>query len=215
MSKELTVLLSGRGSNMQAIHSACVNDTIEAQLTHVISNVADAAGLEYAQHHGIHTSIVDHKGYETREQFDQALIATIDRFSNPALIVLAGFMRRLTPAFTRHYNHRLINIHPSLLPRYPGLNTHARALQAHDHWHGCSVHYVNEELDGGPVIARGIVPIAEGDTVETLSARVLAVEHQLYPEVVQHCLQSTTECQNSHVKSNDKPELSPLLYYYP
>ncbi len=214
MSHDITVLISGRGSNMQAIHRACENGTLQAKVTHVISNVTNAGGLEYARHHGINTTVVNHKEYSNREAFDQALIEAIDCSTPAQLVLLAGFMRRLTVEFTQHYQHRLLNIHPSLLPRHPGLNTHARAIEASDRWHGCTVHYVNEALDGGPVIARAVVPIKNGDNVDSLSARVLAAEHKLYPTVVQMCLHGTVACQDSHVKVNDKAALNPLLYYY-
>lgn len=199
---------------MQAIHQACDNATLQAKVTHVISNVPNAAGLDYARQHGINTSVVNHKEYSSRELFDQALIKTIDRAGPAKLVLLAGFMRRLTAEFTQHYHQRLINIHPSLLPRHPGLNTHAQAIAASDRWHGCTVHYVNEALDGGPVIARAIVPIKNGDNVDSLSARVLAAEHKLYPAVVQLCLQDSVACQDSHVKINDTAIRNPLLYYY-
>lgn len=211
---QITVLISGRGSNMQAIHSACINGCLEAELSHVISNVPDAAGLQYAQRHQIHTSVVDHRDYTSREAFDKALIETIESSCPPTLVLLAGFMRRLTANFTRHFSGRLINIHPSLLPAHPGLDTHSKVLAAGDRWHGCSVHYVNEELDGGPVIARGVVPVLAGDSEEILAARVLSTEHRLYPAITQLCIHGGAECQNSHVKFNQVTLSSPLLYCY-
>jgi len=199
---------------MQAIHTACNNGTLKAQLSHVISNVANAQGLHYAQQHQIQTTVIDHREYPSREAFDRALLQAIDSNHPPALVLLAGFMRRLTAEFTRHLSGRLINIHPSLLPKHPGLDTHRKALAAGDRWHGCSVHYVNEELDGGPVIARGLVPVLAGDSEQTLAARVLSTEHRLYPAITELCLHGDTRCQNSHVKVNHTALSSPLLYYY-
>ena len=199
---------------MQAIHQACCNGSLQAQLTHVISNVPDAPGLLYAQQNNIKTSVVDHQQYNSREKFDQALLETIEIPRPPALIMLAGFMRKLTAGFTEQVHGRMINIHPSLLPAHPGLNTHRSAIDNGDRWHGCSVHFVNETLDGGPVIARGIVPVRSEDSAETLAARVLRSEHRLYPAVAQQCLHGGIRCQDSHVVINDTVLHTPLLYYY-
>ena len=200
---------------MQAIHAACNNGTLRAQLSHVISNVADAQGLRYAQQHHVQTSVIDHKDYASREEFDHALLQTINSTHHPPeLVLLAGFMRRLTADLTRHFSGRLINIHPSLLPRHPGLDTHRKVLAAGDRWHGCSVHYVNEELDGGPVIARGLVPVLAGDTEEALAARVLSTEHRLYPAIAELCLHGDVDCQNNHIKVSNTVLNSPRLYYH-
>lgn len=170
----IVVLISGRGSNMQAL--------VEAGLpvNAVISNRADAAGLAFASEHGIATAIVDHRGFATREAFDAALAQEIDRHA-PALVVLAGFMRVLTAAFVQRYAGRLINIHPSLLPAFTGLDTHARALAAGVKIHGCTVHFVTAELDHGPIIIQAAVPVLPDDDEATLAARVLRQEHRIYP----------------------------------
>lgn len=183
MTHRLVVLISGSGTNLQAIIDAIANGTLAAEITLVLSNRPGVAGLARAAAAGIPTSVVNHRDYPDREQFDQAMIAEIDR-SAPDTVALAGFMRILTPAFVRHYYGRLLNIHPSLLPRYPGLDTHQRALAAGDREHGCSIHFVTEELDGGPVIAQAPVPVEANDSVESLSNRVQAREHLLYPLVL-------------------------------
>jgi phosphoribosylglycinamide formyltransferase-1 len=174
----IVVLISGRGSNMLAILEARPALAIAA----VISNEPLAAGLELARGRGIATRIVDHRAHSDRAAFDAVLAREIDAFE-PRLIVLAGFMRILTDAFVNRYGGKLINIHPSLLPAFPGLNTHRRALEAGVRIHGCTVHFVTPELDGGPIIAQAAVPVAPDDTEETLAARVLAQEHRIYPEV--------------------------------
>lgn len=179
----IVILISGRGSNMQAILDECARGTLPVEIRAVISNRADAAGLASAQAAGVHTEVLDHREYANREAFDEALQRTIDRHT-PQLVVLAGFMRILTPDFVRHYRGRLINIHPSLLPAFRGLDTHRRALDAGAHEHGASVHFVTEELDGGPVIAQIAVPVAAGDDAARLAARVLEAEHRLYPAVL-------------------------------
>jgi phosphoribosylglycinamide formyltransferase-1 len=175
----IVVLISGRGSNMLAILEARPALAVAA----VISNEPLAAGLEIARGHGVATRIVDHRAHADRAAFDAALAREIDAFE-PRLIVLAGFMRILTDAFVERYGGRLVNIHPSLLPAFPGLATHRRALEAGVRIHGCTVHFVTPELDGGPIIAQAAVPVAPDDTEETLAARVLAQEHRIFPEVV-------------------------------
>jgi len=172
---------------MQAIHQSCASGSLPGSVVHVISNNPDAAGLTYARQHGISTDVVDHRLYKTRAAFDQALADTIDQH-DPAIIALAGFMRVLSAEFTERYQGRLINIHPSLLPRYRGLNTHQKALANGDSWHGCSVHYVSSTLDGGPLIARSVVPVLTHDTPQSLAARVLEREHKLYPRALSMCL---------------------------
>ena len=178
----VVVLISGSGSNLQALIDSLGEDN-PARICAVISNRADAYGLTRAQNAGIATAVLDHKAFEGREAFDAALIETIDAYQ-PDLVVLAGFMRILSPAFVRHYAGRLLNIHPSLLPRYKGLHTHQRALEAGDAEHGCSVHFVTEELDGGPLVVQAVVPVQAGDTAEALASRVQIGEHHIYPLAV-------------------------------
>jgi phosphoribosylglycinamide formyltransferase-1 len=183
MVSKVVVLISGGGTNLQAIIDACEHTDYPANIVAVLSNKADAYGLIRAQQSGIPTDIISHKDFCDRERYDQALINKID-IHDADLIVLAGFMRILTPAFVQHFEGKLLNIHPSLLPKYQGLNTHQRAIDAGDKTHGVSVHFVTEELDGGPVILQAKVPIFDGDTVESLSARVHQQEHRIYPLVV-------------------------------
>ncbi|MDE3736078.1 MULTISPECIES: phosphoribosylglycinamide formyltransferase [Pseudomonas] len=177
---DVVVLISGSGSNLQALIDSITGDDHPARIRAVISNRADAYGLERARNAGIDTLVLDHKAYADREAFDGALIEAIDAFS-PQLVVLAGFMRILTPGFVRHYQGRLLNIHPSLLPKYKGLHTHQRALEAGDTEHGCSVHFVTEELDGGPLVVQALIPVESNDTPESLAQRVHAQEHHIYP----------------------------------
>lgn len=177
------VLISGSGTNLQALLDAKERGEIPGEIAAVISNRPDAKGLERAQRHGIQGLVLDHKQYPDRETYDAALMSTIDSLL-PDLVVLAGFMRILTPAFVHHYEGRLLNIHPSLLPAYKGLHTHQRAIDAGETRHGCSVHFVTPELDGGPVIAQAHVPVLTDDTSETLAARVQRMEHPLYVRVV-------------------------------
>ena len=180
---DVVVLLSGTGSNLQAlIDSDDVKDS-PATLRAVISNRADAYGLQRAKDAGIATRVLDHKAFEGREAFDAALIKIIDQF-NPHLVVLAGFMRILSADFVRHYSGRLLNIHPSLLPKYKGLHTHQRALEAGDREHGCSVHFVTEELDGGPLVVQAVIPVESEDTPSSLAQRVHTQEHLIYPLAV-------------------------------
>jgi len=185
--KRIVVLISGRGSNMQAIVEACQSDRLNAQVVCVISNKPDAKGLDYAQQQNIDTVVCDHKKHINRDDFDAA-IGTAIADANPDLVVLAGFMRILGAKLVAEYIGRIINIHPSLLPKYPGLNTHRRALAAGDQEHGASVHFVTPELDAGPIIAQAIVPIVEGDTEDALALRVLAEEHDLLVNAIERCL---------------------------
>ena len=178
--KNIVILISGRGSNMQAVVEAAVPN---ADIRAVLSNNENAAGLAWASSRGIATAALNHKNFPDRESFDRAMMELIDRHQ-PDLVVLAGFMRILTPAFCAHYEGRLINIHPSLLPAFTGLHTHERALAAGCRVAGCTVHFVTPELDCGPVIAQGVVPILDGDTADDIAARVLKVEHQLLPQAV-------------------------------
>jgi phosphoribosylglycinamide formyltransferase-1 len=179
----LAILISGRGSNMLAIARACAAGQLDAQVRCVLGDRPGAAGLERAAALGIPTLMLHYRDYPGRESFEAALAAAIDA-SGARLVVLAGFLRILTPAFTARYAGRLLNIHPSLLPRHPGLHTHERALAAGDREHGASVHFVTSELDGGPVVLQARVPVLAGDTPETLAARLLPKEHQLYPRVI-------------------------------
>ena len=179
---DVVVLLSGTGSNLQALIDAQTAGN-PARIRAVISNRADAYGLQRAREAGIDTRTLDHKAFEGREAFDAALIELIDAFQ-PKLVVLAGFMRILSADFVRHYQGRLLNIHPSLLPKYKGLHTHQRALEAGDTEHGCSVHFVTEELDGGPLVVQAVLPVMADDTAESLARRVHQQEHQIYPLAV-------------------------------
>ena len=179
----ITILISGRGSNMAALIDTAAAGRIHGAVTQVISNRADAAGLDTAQMHGIATTVVDHRAHASRAAFDDALSAVIDR-SEPDLIVLAGFMRILGADFVQRYAGRMLNIHPSLLPAYPGTDTHRRALADRAARHGCTVHFVTPDVDGGPIVAQAEVPIRSDDDSESLAARVLAEEHRLLPQVV-------------------------------
>ena len=181
--KRLVVLISGRGSNMVSLLHACLNGHINGEIVAVISNKTDAAGLTVARQHGIATAVVDHTAYSTREAFDADLLKAVDEHQ-PALVILAGFMRILTPVFVRPLTGRLINIHPSLLPKYPGLTTHQRAWDAGDREAGATVHFVTEELDGGPAIIQTRVAVQATDTAQTLADRVLEQEHLIYAEAV-------------------------------
>ncbi|WP_075185825.1 phosphoribosylglycinamide formyltransferase [Teredinibacter haidensis] len=179
----VVVLISGSGSNLQAIIDQQEAGTINIEICAVISNKDGVKGLARAHNHGISTRILNHKQFDSRESFDKALRETIDEYT-PDLVVLAGFMRILTPEFTKHYLGRMFNIHPSLLPKYQGLHTHQRAIDAGDKEHGVTVHFVTAELDGGPNIIQARVPVMEGDTAEELAARVLVQEHKIYPQAV-------------------------------
>jgi len=183
MSSRIVVLISGSGTNLQAIIDACELADYPGSVVGVVSNKSDAYGLTRAKDADIETIALSHRDFESRESYDQALISKIDQFC-PDVIVLAGFMRILTPAFVQHYQGKLLNIHPSLLPKYQGLNTHQRAIDAGDTEHGVSVHFVTEELDGGPVILQAKVPVFDGDTCDDLAARVHEQEHRIYPLVV-------------------------------
>ena len=180
---DVVVLLSGTGSNLQALIDSDDVKASPATIRAVISNRADAYGLQRAKDAGIDTRVLDHKAFEGREAFDAALIKVIDEFK-PKLVVLAGFMRILSAEFVRHYQGRLLNIHPSLLPKYKGLHTHQRALEAGDGEHGCSVHFVTEELDGGPLVVQAVIPVESDDSPHSLAQRVHAQEHRIYPLAV-------------------------------
>ena len=183
MVKNIVVLISGSGSNLQTILDGCAEGTIDARVTAVISNRPGVMGLQRAERAGVPALTLDHTLFESRQAFDTALADLIDRHE-PDLVVLAGFMRILTDEFVRHYQGRMLNIHPSLLPKYTGLHTHQRALDAGDTEAGATVHFVTPELDGGPPIAQMSVPIKADDDASTLAKRVLGQEHKLYPEVI-------------------------------
>ncbi len=189
--KRIVILISGNGSNMQAVIEAAAREDwlgrLGARVVAVISNKPEAAGLGLAQQAGIATELLDHRAYDNRESFDAALVQVIDRHA-PALVLLAGFMRILTPGFVRHYEGRLVNIHPSLLPAFPGLHTHRRAIEAGCAQAGATVHWVTPELDHGPILAQAAVPVLQGDTEQTLAARVLEQEHRIYPQAVRQLL---------------------------
>ena len=191
--KNIVILISGGGSNMAAIVHAAQQERwaerLGARVAAVISNKADAGGLAYAKARGIATAVVDHKAYDSRAAFDAALQQEIERFT-PKLVVLAGFMRILTPEFVAHFAGRLVNIHPSLLPSFAGLHTHQRAIDAGCKFAGATVHQVTADLDAGPILEQGIVPILPGDTADMLAARVLVQEHQIYPRAVRALLQN-------------------------
>jgi phosphoribosylglycinamide formyltransferase-1 len=185
--KNIVILISGSGSNMGAILHAAEQERwaerLKARVAAVISNKADAQGLVLAQARGVTTAVLDHKAFASREAFDEALRIQIDQFS-PNLVVLAGFMRILTPGFVAHYAGRLLNIHPSLLPAFPGLNTHQRAIDAGCQFAGATVHQVTADLDHGPILAQAVVPVLANDTADVLAARVLSQEHLIYPRAV-------------------------------
>lgn len=189
----VVLLISGRGSNMQAILDAGI------PVAAVLSNRAEAAGLALAARRGVATGVVAHRAYATREAFDAALAAAIDRHA-PRLVALAGFLRVLTPGFVAHYAGRLMNIHPSLLPEFPGLDTHARALAAGAKRHGCTVHFVTEQLDQGPIIAQASVPVLPGDSEAALAARVLEQEHRLYPQAIRWFLDGRLVIEGGRVR---------------
>lgn len=182
--KRILVLISGNGSNLQTILESCADGKIAGQVVGVISNKVDAYGLVRAKEAGVATTILAQQQFSSREEYDAALLVLMNDYQ-PDLVVLAGFMRILSADLVRHFAGRMVNIHPSLLPKYQGLHTHQRAIDAGDDEHGASVHFVTEELDGGPVILQARVPIFEGDTAEEVAARVQVQEHSIYPLVVQ------------------------------
>jgi phosphoribosylglycinamide formyltransferase 1 len=196
--KNIVILISGRGSNMEAVVRAAQAEQWPARIAAVISNKADAKGLEFAARHGIPTAVVSNKDYPSREAFDAALQEVIDGF-NPDLVVLAGFMRILTPGFVSHYENRMLNIHPSLLPLFPGLHTHEQALAAGHATHGATVHFVTAELDHGPLVDQVSVPVLPGDTADTLAARVLEQEHVMYPRAIRWFIEGRLKVEDGKV----------------
>ena len=201
--KNIVVLVSGSGSNLQAILDACDNSMVDASVNAVFSNKADAFGLERAKLAGVDAHSVNPKEFNSREEFDHELMLQIDTYQ-PDLIVLAGYMRILSSEFVRHYAGKMVNIHPSLLPKYPGLHTHQRAIDAQDEEHGTSVHFVTEELDGGPVILQAKVPVFEGDDADILASRVLTQEHYIYPMVCKWFAEDRLSMVNGQAILDDK-----------
>ena len=191
-------LISGRGSNFEAIYKAAQAKSWDVRFTGLIANQPEAKGLAFAKSVGIPAAVIDHRAYPSREAFDRALMQQIDAFSAD-LVVLAGFMRILTPGFIKHYEGRMINIHPSLLPRFPGLHTHERALAAGDRVHGATVHFVSAGVDEGPIICQSEVPVLPTDTPSELATRVLKTEHQIYPLAVEWFIQDRLQINGNRV----------------
>lgn len=209
--KRIVVLISGSGSNLQALIDACAARIIQGSIVAVISNRPEVYGLERARLAGIETQTLDNKNFADRAEFDHALMQLIDGFE-PDLVVLAGFMRILTPEFVQHYSGRMLNIHPSLLPAYKGVHTHQRALDDHAPVHGASVHFVTAELDAGAVILQASVPVLSDDTAESLAARVLVQEHKIYPEVVEWFCAERLSYQNGYAYLDSERLLKPLQF---
>ncbi|MEZ5494245.1 MAG: phosphoribosylglycinamide formyltransferase [Pseudomonadales bacterium] len=201
--KKIVVLISGSGSNLQALIDAEKANTLNARIVAVISNVADVYGLERAHAAGIATTVLSHKTFTTREDYDRALLAAVQQHA-PDLVILAGFMRILTPVFVAPLYGKLMNIHPSLLPKYPGLHTHQRALDAGDSEAGATVHFVSTALDGGPVIIQASVPVLPDDTAETLAKRVLQQEHIIYPQAARWFCEERLHCKEHAVMFDGK-----------
>ena len=220
MTLRLVVLLSGSGSNLQAILDACLQGqdqgksqapAIAARVVWVLSNKADAFGLTRAQQAGVDTAVLAHGNFPDRDSFDAAMADIIDAWQ-PDVVVLAGFMRILSAGFVTRYSGRLLNIHPSLLPKYKGLHTHQRALDAGDSEHGCSVHFVTPELDGGPVIAQAVVSVKADDTAESLAARVHVAEHGIYPAVLGWLAEQRLSWQQGQIVLDGEPLLAPYRH---
>ncbi len=200
--KRIVILISGRGSNMEAIVQRCAAEGWPAQVVAVVSNRPDARGLQYAAAQGIATAVVDHRAQPSREAFDAELARVIDGFA-PDLLVLAGFMRILGAAFVQRYEGRFLNIHPSLLPAFPGLHTHRRALQAGCKLAGATVHFVTAELDHGPIVMQAVVPVLQGDDEAALAARVLATEHVIYPQSVRWFVEGALRLVDGRVEQRE------------
>lgn len=205
--KSLVILISGRGSNMQALIEA----NLPLRIAAVISNRPDAAGLEIAKMHGFETRVLDQRAYPGREAFDAALAEAIDAYK-PDLVALAGFMRILGDGFVNHYRGKLVNVHPSLLPAFPGLNTHARALKEGVKIHGCTVHFVTSLVDHGPIISQAAIQVMPNDTEETLATRVLQQEHRIYPEAVRWFVEGRLKLSNNHVEVDNAVVDHSVLY---
>lgn len=205
----LVVLISGRGSNLQAILDQAVSGELPVEVAAVVSNRPGVHGLERARQAGVPALELDHKNFADRPEFEAALIETIDH-RHPDLVVLAGFMRVLTAGFTEHYRGRLLNIHPSLLPKFRGLHTHERAIAAGETEHGASIHFVTAELDGGPVIVQARVPVLPGDDSDALAARVLEQEHRLYPLAIRWFAEQRLRLEGEQVWFDGQPLVEPL-----
>ncbi|MCB1667120.1 MAG: phosphoribosylglycinamide formyltransferase [Porticoccaceae bacterium] len=199
----IVVLISGSGTNLQAFIDAIANGSLHAEISAVISNKNGVKGLQRANSAGIPTEVIDHRAYESRESFDAQLADCIERYQ-PDLVILAGFMRILTPGFVNRFLGKMLNIHPSLLPKYQGLNTHQRAIEAGDKEAGTTVHFVTPELDGGPIIVQARVPVIPGDNVDSLAARVLLEEHKIYPMAAEWFCQGRLELTTSGVTLDGK-----------
>lgn len=200
----IVVLISGSGTNLQAIIDAVEGGDIPAKICAVISNKDNVKGLERAEAHQIPAFVISHKSFPDRESFDERLMEIIDA-QGPDLVVLAGFMRILTPAFTKHYEGKMLNIHPSLLPKFQGLNTHQRALDAGEAEHGVSVHFVTEELDGGPIVMQAKVPVNNNDSADSLAEKVHQKEHLIYPEVVKWFSEGRLRLHNGKCLLDEEP----------
>lgn len=205
----LVVLISGSGSNLQAIIDGAASG-LPVEIKAVISNQTDAYGLERARQAGIETRVLNHKGFDDRDSYDQALGDLIEEYQ-PGLVILAGFMRILTPALVNRFHGSMLNIHPSLLPKFRGLHTHQRALDAGEETHGASVHFVTEELDGGPLILQAQVPVREDDTPDSLAAKVLTQEHIIYPEAIRMFAEGELRMEGDVVYHEEKPLASPIV----
>ncbi|MCZ6559865.1 MAG: phosphoribosylglycinamide formyltransferase [Gammaproteobacteria bacterium] len=199
----LVVLISNQGSNLQAIIDAIANQEIHGKILAVVSNNPDAPGLDKAQKAGIATAVTERSGFATRKDFDHHLLQLV-RAYDPGLVVLAGFMLILDDNFVNHFHGRLLNVHPSLLPKYPGLNTYGRVLDANDAVHGCSIHFVSSQLDGGPVVAQSEVPVRVNDSKDSLSARVQDAEHKLYPMVIGWFARGRLRCEHETITLDGK-----------
>jgi len=207
----IVILISGYGSNLQAIIDATHNGELPVEIRGVISNRPDAYGLSRAKEVGIPTKIIDHKSYTDRRIFDRAMQEAIDSY-RPSLVILAGFMRILGPDLISHYQGRMMNIHPSLLPDYPGLNTHQRVINAGEKCHGASVHFVTNELDSGPVIIQGSISVSPYDNVKSLNAKVQMLEHSIYPLAIKWFAEGRLECKENKILLDNKPLTSPVEY---
>jgi phosphoribosylglycinamide formyltransferase-1 len=209
--KRTAILISGRGSNMQALVAAARAPDYPAEIVLVLSNRSDAAGLAWANANGLPTLVLDHKAYSSRSAFDDALNSALET-ANVELVALAGFMRLMTAAFVEHWRDRMINIHPSLLPSFKGLHTHQQALAAGVRIAGCTVHFVRPEMDSGPIIAQAAVPVLSGDTPETLAARILDVEHTLYPMALRLVASGRARCEGEKVIIFEDVKCESALY---
>ncbi len=205
------VLISGSGTNLQAFIDEVAAGQLELDLSVVLSNRPDAAGLERARNANITVECIRHQDYAQRALYDAALVETLDKYQ-PDIIILAGFMRILTGTFVNHFSGRVLNIHPSLLPKFPGLDTHQRAIDAGEEWHGSTVHFVTEELDGGPAIIQGRVPVMPDDSATELAARVLTIEHRIYPEAARLLVAGQIDCRDGAAWLDGERLVEPLQW---